>query len=104
MAGGGALKPSDIAGMGNFVRTKGVAAAIESVGSRVAYLPPDRPDFASFDRSAARAVDPAPIGQSSQLAMRQEVEKRRARDSNPQPLAGHLISSQTASHSRTLRA
>ena len=30
------------------------------------------------------------------------LRKRRARDSNPQPLAGHLISNQAASHSRTL--
>ena len=30
--------------------------------------------------------------------------KRRARDSNPQPLAGHHISSVAASHSLTLRA
>jgi hypothetical protein len=29
--------------------------------------------------------------------------KRRARDSNPQPVSRHLISSQTASHSLTLR-
>jgi hypothetical protein len=31
------------------------------------------------------------------------LRKRRARDSNPQPLAGHHISSVTASHSLTLR-
>ena len=30
--------------------------------------------------------------------------KRRARDSNPQPVARHLISSQAANHSRTLRS
>ena len=30
-------------------------------------------------------------------------QKRRARDSNPQPLAGHLISNQTPHHSDTLR-
>src|SRR5262245_23572367 len=33
-----------------------------------------------------------------------EISKRRARDSNPQPLAGHHISSVAASHSLTLRA
>ena len=32
-----------------------------------------------------------------------ENQKRRARDSNPQPVARHLISSQAANHSRTLR-
>ncbi len=32
-----------------------------------------------------------------------DKSKRRARDSNPQPIAGHLISSQTASRSLTLR-
>ena len=32
-----------------------------------------------------------------------DENQRRARDSNPQPLAGHLISNQAASHSRTLR-
>ena len=30
-------------------------------------------------------------------------EKRRARDSNPQPRTGHLISNEAASHSHTLR-
>ena len=32
------------------------------------------------------------------------LNKRRARDSNPQPLAGQLISNQSASHSLTLRS
>ncbi len=40
----------------------------------------------------------APVHRSLFIAF-----KRRARDSNPQPLSGHLISSQTASHSLTLR-
>lgn len=31
------------------------------------------------------------------------VSQRRARDSNPQPVARHLISSQTANHSHTLQ-
>src|SRR5262245_35263533 len=31
------------------------------------------------------------------------LSQRRARDSNPQPLAGHLISNQTANHSLTLQ-
>ena len=33
-----------------------------------------------------------------------DLRKRRARDSNPQPVSRHLISSQAASHSLTLRA
>ena len=32
-----------------------------------------------------------------------DENQRRARDSNPHPLTGHLISNQAASHSRTLR-
>jgi hypothetical protein len=31
------------------------------------------------------------------------LEKRRARDSNPQPVSRHLISSQAANHSLTLQ-
>jgi hypothetical protein len=39
----------------------------------------------------------------SQLIAAMGFKKRRARDSNPQPVARHLISSQAANRSRTLR-
>ena len=46
---------------------------------------------------------PAFKAQPAPATMAVQAYKRRARDSNPQPLSGHLISSQTASRSLTLR-
>jgi hypothetical protein len=41
-------------------------------------------------------------GKTWQASIGKYLEKRRARDSNPQPVSRHLISSQAANHSLTL--
>jgi hypothetical protein len=52
--------------------------------------------------SSAETKNPNPLQATGLCDPEQPESKRRARDSNPQPLAGQLISNQSASHSLTL--
>src|SRR5262245_55291814 len=64
--------------------------------------PCDEPvDPAANQQSSERRDFPASTRQFANL--NDPVRERRARDSNPQPVSRHLISSQAASHSLTLR-
>ncbi len=66
--------------------------------------------IAILKRSGIRSYQPSNKkrrmnDESSHAALIEESRalKRRARDSNPQPLTGHFISNEAASHSLTLR-
>jgi hypothetical protein len=54
--------------------------------------------------SSRKVTSPNPLRVTGLCESMRNNAKRRARDSNPQRLAPHLISSQAANHSRTLRA
>ena len=55
-------------------------------------------------KNPPHGTSPAMPTQMKKPVARQRVKKRRrARESNPQPVARHLISNQTANHSLTLR-
>src|SRR5688572_10062498 len=62
-----------------------------------------QPAHRSIRTNVVRYVSPFAPRKLAQLSRSERRLERRARESNPQPLAGHLISNQTANHSLTLR-
>ena len=67
-------------------------------------LVPDDATGCDDGRAAPRnGTSPNPLGVAGLCDSVRDNAKRRARDSNPQPVTRHLISSQAANHSRTLR-
>ena len=70
------------------------------VDAEVAQAGTNRPREASTPRRGVKEHEPASAEKTS---LSTNKTKRRARDSNPQPISRHLISSQTASRSLTLR-
>ena len=66
-------------------------------------VPGDATGCDEEDPPAENGTSPNPLRVAGLCEDVRDDTKRRARDSNPQPVARHLISSQAANRSRTLR-